>query len=77
MATISQGNSLFGDFDVTLGFDNDPDVPTDQLKPVIAAWSCEHCGAGGDGFDTMVEHARSHFTAELRAAEEPAKSEVA
>lgn len=58
------GNSLFGDFSMMIGFDNDPLA---EVKPAtVVSWLCRHCERGewsapSEAFAAMVEHARSHF----------------
>jgi hypothetical protein len=67
---IAEGESLFGDFNVVLGFDNDPAVSVDDKPLTVFDWTCTHCGYRGFGrgpeaaFARMVEHARTHFASE-------------
>lgn len=62
---IKCGNSLFGDFTVILGFDDDPEVANADKWLSTVAWVCKHCGNGGYGHDEMVGHARTHFPVEV------------
>jgi hypothetical protein len=58
---VAHGETLFGDFKITLAFDNDP--RTVGLEPLVI-WTCLHCDAhSADDFPAAVAHARTHFPA--------------
>jgi hypothetical protein len=62
---IACGESLFGDFSVTLGFDNDPALDVSEKPLTLLHWLCKNCWNGGSGHDEMVAHARTHFPAQV------------
>ena len=53
-----EGESLFCDFSVTLGFDN-----FDKRPLTLVTWRCSLCGENGREFVPMQAHAQEHVGA--------------
>lgn len=55
---VTEGESLFVDFEVTFGFDNHG-----ARDHVLTSWRCRICPAQGQGQPAMAMHAREHADA--------------